>query len=333
MVWEGKIISEITDKPKGEIKEEMIQLRSALDEIPSKAVDNNLIIATWNIRAFGDLTQKWQSEPRDCPKRDLHSLLCIGEILSKFDVIALQEVKSNLKAFRHLMKWLGSNWQFLITDETKGHRGNGERMAFVFDTRKVHLSGLACELVIPDDPKKPRKHSLDRQFARTPFAVGFESGGKTFILVTLHVFYGEDKEDRKPELEAIAEWLKDWALNINSYDHNLIALGDFNIDRKGDELYDAFTSTGLRSPDEMDKIPRTLFSKKKKPEKDKFYDQIAWFTGVDKMPALSLRYKTGGYFDFSKYVLQKRNLTKRQLSWHISDHYPLWAEFDTREIL
>ena len=45
------------------------------------------------------------------------------------------------------------------------------------------------------------------------------------------------------ELTAIANWLADWAGDINAYDHNLIALGDFNIDRVGDPLYDAFTST------------------------------------------------------------------------------------------
>jgi hypothetical protein len=30
--------------------------------------------------------------------------------------------------------------------------------------------------------------------------------------------------------------------------HNLLALGDFNIDRIGDPLFEAFTSTGLTPP-------------------------------------------------------------------------------------
>ena len=29
----------------------------------------------------------------DSPKRDLHSLLCIAEIVSRFDVVAVQEAK------------------------------------------------------------------------------------------------------------------------------------------------------------------------------------------------------------------------------------------------
>lgn len=316
---------EITDTPPSQIRNEISELRTALDCIPKKNIDRNLLIATWNIRHFGDLTEKWQSVEGDSPMRDLHSTICIAEILSRFDVIAIQEVKANIKAFRHLVKYLGPSWEFLLTDETKGYRGNGERLAFLFDTRKVRLSGLACELVIPEDPRKPFKHSLDRQFARTPYAVGFQSGGKTFILVTLHVIYGDDT-DRIPELEAIAEWLADWALDVNSWDHNLIALGDFNIDRKGDKLFDAFTSTGLTSPDELDKVPRTIFGK---PNKKKFYDQIAWFTGSDGKPALSLDYKkNAGGFDFTQWTLKNRGLTTNQLSWHISDHMPIWVEFE-----
>jgi endonuclease/exonuclease/phosphatase family metal-dependent hydrolase len=320
----------ITDRPPDEIRKEVTELRSALDIIPTKQVDRNLLIATWNIRHFGDLTKKWQSTPEDCPKRDFHSLICIAEIISRFDVIAVQEVKANVRAFRHLMKYLGQNWSFLVTDETKGYRGNGERMAFIFDTRKVQLSGLACELVIPEDPKKKRQHSLDTQFARTPYAVGFHSGGKTFILVTLHVKYGKEVE-RKPELEAISVWLKEWALDINAWDHNLITLGDFNINRKGDLLYDAFVKTGLESPPELDRVPRTIFSKLGEPDTHKFYDQIAWFRGIGEAPALSLEYKdVGGHFDFTKIVLQNRNLTLHQKSWHISDHFPLWVEFNIR---
>lgn len=58
-------------------------------KIPPIKLEKNILIATWNIRAFGDLTKKWQSEKDDSPKRDWHSLVCIAEILSRFDVIAV----------------------------------------------------------------------------------------------------------------------------------------------------------------------------------------------------------------------------------------------------
>ncbi len=97
----------ITDPPPPDVAAELVELRSLLDEtIPRKVLDHNVLVATWNIRAFSDLTEKWESEPDDSPKRDLHSLRIIGEIVSRFDVIALQEVRGALKALRHMLKLL-----------------------------------------------------------------------------------------------------------------------------------------------------------------------------------------------------------------------------------
>jgi hypothetical protein len=96
------------EPPPEDVSADLLRLRSALDEeIPAKALDRNLLIATWNVRAFGDLTEKWESAEEDSPKRDLHSLLCIAEIVSRFDVVAVQEAKDNLKALRHMLKMLG----------------------------------------------------------------------------------------------------------------------------------------------------------------------------------------------------------------------------------
>jgi len=326
-------MTRITDPLPQEIAAELADLRAALDkDIPAKVLDYNLLVATWNIRAFGDLTEKWKSSPNDSPKRDLHALRCIAEIVSRFDVIALQEVRANLKALRHMLKLLGPNWGLILTDVTKGDRGNGERLVFLFDTRKVQLSGLASELVVPQEQlANIAPDALDRQFARTPYAVSFRSGRKTFILVTLHVVYGEKIEERVRELKAIAQWLAQWSRDINAWDHKLIALGDFNVDRRGDKLYDAFTSTGLHIPEDLHRVPRTIFGDPSKPHLNKFYDQIAWFAGFDDTSALSMRYLRGGNFDFTKVALKSRKLTRTQLSWRISDHYPLWTEFSVRD--
>src|SRR5690606_41403544 len=89
-------------------------------------------------------------------------------------------------AFRHTLKLLGPHWSFILTDVCKGSEGNDERLAFLFDTRKVKLSGLACELVVPNEQvEKIKEGAFNRQFARTPYAVSFKVANKTFILVTL----------------------------------------------------------------------------------------------------------------------------------------------------
>ncbi|MDA2918882.1 endonuclease/exonuclease/phosphatase family protein [Desulfobacterota bacterium AH_259_B03_O07] len=318
----------ITDPPPKKVASELRKLRLALDdEIPSKQLDYNILIATWNLRAFGGLTEKWVSGDKDSPKRNLHALLCIAEIVSRFDVIALQEVKGNIKSLRHMMKLIGPNWSLILTDVTRGKKGNDERMAFLFDTRKVKLSGLACELVVPED-RSIKSNAFNRQFARTPYAVGFQSAGHTFILVTLHVIYGKKPGDRVRELQAIGKWLADWATDVNAWDQDLITLGDFNIDREDDPLFEAFTSTGLRAPDDLDRVPRTIFSTPEKPETNKHYDQIAWFTGEENKPKLSFECNRAGYFDFTKVVMT--TISKQELSWRISDHYPLWVEFLVR---
>ena len=75
--------------------------------------------------------------------------------------------------------------------------------------------------------------------------------GKTFILVTLHVLFGDHSVESLPELRAIAAWLRGGAREMNSFNQNLITLGDFNIDLLGSDLADALFSTGVpwRSPE------------------------------------------------------------------------------------
>ena len=318
-------MSTIFEKPPIEIIENLQLLSNDLDiKIPPKKIDKNLLIASWNIRAFGNLTRKWVSVSGDSPKRDLHSVLVIAEIIKRFDVIAVQEVKSNIRALRDTLKVLGSNWSLILTDVTKGSSGNGERMAYIFDTRRVQLSGLAGELVIPNEwYDKIDSNALNEQFVRTPYAVSFRSNDKTFILVTLHIKYGKKSKDRLKELKGIAQWLADWASNINAYDHNLIALGDFNIDARGDLLDKTFLSEGLYVPDALQnkEVTRSIF------KKTKYYDQIAWFNDNKKIPTLSLEFIDGGNYDFVETALINRKISKRSLSYLISDHYPLWAEF------
>lgn len=327
----------ISDKPPAAVREELTALRRQLSrKIPQKR-DDNLLIATWNIREFGGLTDKWTSTQGDSPKRDLRSLAAITEIVSRFDVVAIQEAQADIRALRHLLKGLGDDYTVILTDAVEDDEGGNERLAFVFDRERVDVSGLACELVVPlnwSTKKKPKtgipQIALQRQFARTPYAVAFKRGDATFILITLHVIWSgtkaADLEERTKELSSIATWLRSWAEDANSWDQNLICLGDFNIDSNGGALWEAFTSTGLT-------VPPPLLEKRfigKKAQKG-FYDQIAWFIKDAKgdRPLLSMRF-TGKaeLFDWSETALKDSGLTPQQKSFRISDHFPLWAEFE-----
>ena len=58
-----RITPEITDPLPQDIAEIFARLGAALDEtIPPRHLDRNLLVATWNIRAFGRVTEKWRSE-------------------------------------------------------------------------------------------------------------------------------------------------------------------------------------------------------------------------------------------------------------------------------
>src|SRR3712207_3039794 len=88
-----------------EVVNEVLGLRAALrTALPAKSLDRNLVIGTWNIRAFGDLADTWSAGPKEKVKRDRRALAFITEIVSHFDVLAVQEVKGNLRALRHMMK-------------------------------------------------------------------------------------------------------------------------------------------------------------------------------------------------------------------------------------
>ena len=304
------------------VAQEIELLNTSLNQIPAKSEDN-LLIATWNIRSFGDITSKWVAGPKDSPQRDLQALLCIVNIIRRFDIIAVQEVKGNIKCLRETMNYLGDKWSFLMTDVTKGDAGNSERLAFIFNNERVKLSGLACEIVVPDEQLRNNIgiDALERQFARTPYGVGFKVKDKTFVLLTLHVLYGDNYQARIPELKAIAEWMYDWAKQLNRWGQSLIILGDFNIEREGDEAYEAFISKNLYIPKDISSLPSTIF------KEVKHYDQIGWFKNTKSKSQISLEYKKGGIFDFRNKVLVSRNLSLSKISYRISDHFPLWIEF------
>ena len=310
--------------PPPDVAGQLEALSRVLDRQLQAKTATNLLVATWNVRAFDRFEAKWRSVSGDSPIRDRSNVACIAEIVRRFDVVAIQEVRRSARAFQTMMADLGENWAFLVTDVTDGRAGNNERLAFVYDTTRLRSSGLACELVVAAKDADIPAGSLTEQFARTPYAVGFARGDTRFTLVTLHVLYGDAPADRIPELTAVAQWLARWSAAKDPWGENLIALGDFNIDRRDDPLYRAFTSTGLRPPAALNHVPRTIFDDPDDgPDNNHFYDQIAWFP--EGRAKLSMPFINAGTFDFTNDLIPAD--TEAQLSWRISDHLPLWCEF------
>ena len=300
-------------------------LRAALaQQIPAPSA-HNLLIGTWNRRALGAYTDKWTAGERDSPKRDWHAMAAIAEVIRRFDVTAIQETKRDTRALFAILSLLGEDFRVIASDVTEGDQGNDERLAYVYNATRVQPSGLVGEIVLP-----PQAQGEVKQFARTPYAAGFVRNDVEFILTTVHVLWGKKPADRLPELTAFAQWMRGWADRPKDWNRNLFVLGDFNIDRFDDPLWQAFFATGLYPPAVLHGVHRTVFDN----DLDRhFYDQISWFTPtladgttVSRLDGIGFD-QVGGNFNFLPHVLTGSGLDKSQLTWRLSDHYPLWLEF------
>ena len=238
-------------------------------EGPPPKKRNTMLMATWNIREF------------DSPAygdRQEEAYYYIAEIMSHFDLIAVQEVRENLEALYEVIKILGDGWwDFIVTDVTEGKPGNRERMAFVYDKRKVKFGGVAGEVVIP--PKASRAggqktvYTPSDQLVRTPFLCGFRAGWAKFMLCTVHVLYGKSTKDdprRVKEIELIAQFLAKRAGEDSTWSENIILLGDFNIFSPQDVTMKAILDAGFVIPEALREVPASNVGKRKRN-----YDQIA----------------------------------------------------------
>ncbi len=88
-----KTIKDYPEKTeKTRIIDKLLLLRQDLDkEIPKKTDAETLLLATWNIREFNS------------KNRINESYHYLAEIVSRFDLIAIQEVSPDLKALERLM--------------------------------------------------------------------------------------------------------------------------------------------------------------------------------------------------------------------------------------
>jgi hypothetical protein len=318
------------------IAERLLLLKKGIKtSIPERTVDSTLLIATWNIREFD--SPKFGPRSKEC-------LFYIAEIISSFDLVAVQEVNENLEALKTVMKILGNWWKFMTTDVTQGSRGNKERITFLYDSRVVQFAGLAGEVVIPPIEEKGKTISSAEQFYRTPFAVGLMSAWFNFVICSVHIVYGKGVANdpvRLAEIKKISEFLVERSKEKYTWSKNWILLGDFNIFKPSDETFSAITDAGFKIPPES-KLPTNILG-------EKHFDQIA-FILEDKAAKKLQNIKAGvfNYYEFvykldtedeqyyavemgKKYsdestVKKKTNYYKMWRTYQMSDHLPKWVE-------
>jgi endonuclease/exonuclease/phosphatase family metal-dependent hydrolase len=312
--------------------DEIVALRDLKDRIPadlSKSrhippkADDRLLLATWNIANLG-LQDRREQDYR-----------IIAEMLSWFDLIALQEVNDNLIGLREIQKHLPADYRALFSESS----GNTERLAFLYDTKKLKLGEKIGKITIPPsdipDIKLPDIDRVFQGFDRAPFIATFEAGALRFAVINVHLYFGKFKnpdeskesiERRQLEAYAVARWAHLRQKSKNAYVKDILAIGDFNLPKvaSDDPIYRALTRRGLKLPKHSTEMGSNL-------DGDFHYDQVAFFPNETEADF------TGkiGVYDFDSVIF--KNLwgeSKEQkkkffayLRYYMSDHRILWAEF------
>jgi endonuclease/exonuclease/phosphatase family metal-dependent hydrolase len=302
-------------EPPAVFAQELSALSDALDVlVPTRQVDRNLLIASWNIREFGGFQGTWETDPAKSPKRNFSDLHYIAEIISRFDVVAIQELQDDLSALRVVMRALGSDWALLTSDVTRGAKGR-ERLGYLYDVRRVRPTGLVGELVLSAEdlealqdarvPEPVPEHESDAQrerrearehdarfggqLDRTPYIASFTSAGRPFMLATVHLVWGDanDLTKRAEEASLLAKMLRDTVAPgsrpVDDFRSNLIALGDFNATADDDPIISALRAAGMVTAPELVRARRTTSDLPVGPDgkldaADQIaYDQFAYF--------------------------------------------------------
>ena len=91
-------LATIVDPRPADVRDQLVALTDALDRVVPARTGENLLIGTWNVRAFSRLRPAWRSTAGDSPIRDLSNACCIAEVVRRFDVTAIQEVAQRRRA-------------------------------------------------------------------------------------------------------------------------------------------------------------------------------------------------------------------------------------------
>ncbi|MDG1824972.1 MAG: endonuclease/exonuclease/phosphatase family protein [Henriciella sp.] len=305
------------------VAQRILGLREKLhDEITGPRRSNSLIIGSWNIRNFDN---GFGGERTD------EAYHYIAEIIDRFDICAIQEVMGDMEPLKRLVRTLGPQWDYFVTDVTDGSKGNNERGAFVFNKNKVFFRNLVGEIVLKADDLID-----DRQFARTPFFAAFQAHWFRFILCSTHVIYGGS--DKAAEA-ARAKEIKALAVNLKKRSEKdgevYVLLGDLNVVDKDNVTMDALKAGNLMIPD----FGGTNLGE------NKYYDQLT-FTGQGEKVRLIRHGKfdwrdkvfTPGEADHYEQYNVKDDGTPRYSDWdkkyhywmthQMSDHLPIWVELE-----
>jgi endonuclease/exonuclease/phosphatase family metal-dependent hydrolase len=324
--------------------------KDLISSIPARQYESNLLIATWALRQFGN--------PARVPVDHAESLFYMAEVISSFDLVALQEVDRDLSRLRNLLEILGPDWNVMVSETAPGMIGNRERFAILYYEPRVEFRSFSGQVILPPE-RGPRGQGVPaQQFARPPLLATFRSGNYEFQVCTAHIIFGggrpDDTKVRLAEVQKLGDYLRMRSRYENS---DLFLLGDFQMGTRESPIVDAMRENGIQIPEEV-LHPTNL-------KKDRYYDLIGYTsprqgtfplgTNTPRTGTYNLfecAYQDEQYRDYASDPAFKkfspsaqtvsstreekdRSLLRRFSTWKtylISDHLPLWAELDIENL-
>ena len=297
--------------------------------LPNRKQKDRLILATWNMRAFGR------------PRFD-ESYLYIAQVMSHFDLIAVQEIRGDA-ALAKLLRRLGPDYKAVFGFVGIGERGFRERSGFIFDSRKVSFTGLSQTVAFQSVGKDALK---TEGLPRPPFVAEFEVNDRRFFVGTVHApFIGTSSDAARERAEILAVMASglDTLFQRSYPEHPFIFAGNFQIsDASGPEM-NALLRNGFFTPMELGAMNTDI--RKKHPRDQIFVSEnnpdkmMMGLYGIFEPTEFVFRLQDADRYqiDFQRRRVQSgkepfHNYPRSYLNartFEISDHILKWAEFRT----
>ncbi len=272
-------------------------------------------IASFNIEIFGD--SKSRKEP---------VMKLLGEIIRQFDVVAIQEIRTQddyfiQKFLRNYVNQPGKTLYDARVSRRLGRTSSTEQYAFVFNTATINIHPqVVFEMQDTSDAlhREPYVAMFQTKLARPDQAF-------TFMLMNTHI----DPDEVPQELDALYgayQAVQRMPIGGQTED-DVILLGDFNT---------AVPAAGPRTPGVSSRtlLPTDLYALSRLPGIYPLIKDEATNTVGNRLhdnlliSRLATTEFTGrsGVFDFPGiYGLSKENAEE------VSDHLPVWGEFSALE--